>query len=446
MGYLEDYLPFCATDKKTGELTGALKDYLVQASNCLKNADIRFEAVPYPTTDEALTAMKAGEVDCVFPVNLSSYDGEEKGVLTISPVMRAEMSLLMRSEEPEKRMGSQDKSLVIDEGNTNFDTFVKDSIPDWAIKTCPTLEDCFREVRNGTADGVLACTYRMNVYEPLRIKYKLVAVPIGETMELTFAVSADNHTLYSILNKIVNLTPEEDMQYALSGYLYSTKKITLLDFLEDNWIGVLLFVSAVFAAIVFLLKKKLNAERRVNAQQRQIEEGLRRELEQKEQLKSVTQMAYTDTLTGVKSKHAYAEAEERMDRRIGENTVKGFAMVLFDLNNLKGINDSQGHEVGDQYIKEACRIICTRFKHSPVYRIGGDEFVAILEGADYENCDELLTAFEAQMDANLAQGKIAVASGCAHFDPSTDRSAHTVLERADEKMYQRKNQMKGTAR
>lgn len=439
VGYREDYLPFCATDKKTGELTGALKDYLVQASNCLKNADIRFEAVPYSTTDDALAAMKDGEIDCVFPVNLSSYDGEEKGVLTISPIMRTEMNLLMRDEEQENRTGAQDKTVAIEEGNTNFETFVKDNFPTWTIMTCSTAEDCFRAVRNGTADGVLESVYRMNVYEPLRVKYKLVTVPIGDTMELTFAVSSDNHTLYSILNKIVNLTPEEDMQYALSSYLYSTKKVSFLDFLEDNWIGVLLFITAVFAVLLFLLYKKLNAER-------QVKESLRRELSQKEQLESVTQIAYSDSLTGVKSKHAFVEAEEQMDRRIEEKTLTEFAMVLFDLNDLKVINDNKGHQEGDEYIKEACRIICTRFKHSPVYRIGGDEFVAVLEGTDYHNRDELLAAFEKQMDANLTQGRISIASGCACFDPSSDKSSHSVLERADERMYQRKNQMKDAVR
>lgn len=295
---------------------------------------------------------------------------------------------------------------------------------------------------SGEADGVLACNYRMGDYEPFRTKYKLVALPTGETMNLSFAINADNPELYSILNKIANLSPSEDMEYALVAYMYANQKVSLLDFLEDNWMGVLLFITAVFAAILFLLYQKLNAERRVNAQQRVIEAGLRRELRQKEQLKSVTQIAYTDALTGVKSKHAYLEAEERLDQGIADHSVTEFAIVLFDLNNLKGINDNLGHEIGDRYIKEACRIICERFKHSPVYRIGGDEFVAVLEGGDYDNRGALLAAFEKQMDANLAQGKIAVASGCASFDPSADKRAHAVLERADSKMYQRKKRMK----
>lgn len=152
--------------------------------------------------------------------------------------------------------------------------------------------------------------------------------------------------------------------------------------------------------------------------------------------------AFRDDLTGVKSKHAFVEAEGDLDRRIDDHTVTEFALALFDLNGLKEVNDTRGHEAGDRYIKEASRIICTRFKHSPVYRIGGDEFVAILEGDDYEKRDELFAAFEKQMDDDLAQGRLTIASGCSCFDPALDKSSHTVLERADDKMYQRKRKMK----
>ena len=131
-----------------------------------------------------------------------------------------------------------------------------------------------------------------------------------------------------------------------------------------------------------------------------------------------------------------------MDRLISKKTVHDFAVVVFDLNNLKEINDSKGHVTGDQYIKETCLIICNQFKHSPIYRIGGDEFVAVLEGQDFENREELLDDFNKKMDSNMKNGDISIASGCACFDPSIDGNSHSVLERADEKMYQRKKQMK----
>ena len=308
------------------------------------------------------------------------------------------------------------------------------------------MEDCFRAVEAKEADAVLACNYRMGEYEPMRLRYKFIALPTGNMMGLSFAVSVENPELYSILNKIAILLPSEDMEYALVTYMYSNQKATLRNFVEDNWHGVILFILTIFSVILFLLYKRLYAERRLNEQQKKMEEALRRELAQREKLQSVTRIAYTDPLTGVKSKHAFLEAEEQMDRRIAEKTVSKFAIVLFDLNNLKTINDTLGHEVGDQYIKEACRLACTRFKYSPIYRIGGDEFVAVLEGTDYDRRDDLLWVFEKQMDFNMKKGKITVAFGCACFDPEKDENTQSVRERADANMYQRKKRMKEAAK
>ena len=442
VGYWDDYLPFCGVDKTTGELTGALKDFLAHAANCLRNASLTFESVPYPSRDAALAAMREGKVDCVFPVNLSLHDGEVMGILATNSVMETEMSVLMRANERPEITPGKNLNVAIDVGNTNFETFIYEAIPDWTIQFYPTVEDCFRAVDSGKADAVLAGNYRMNAYEPLRTKYKLLALPTGETMEFSFAASEDSPELYSILNKIATLSPSGDMDYALVEYMYSGRKVSVMDFLEDHWLGVLALMAAVFAGVLFLLKKKLNAERKVNEQGRQIEEALRRELSQREQLASVTKIAYTDPLTGVKSKNAYQEDEKKLDRRIANGSVTAFAFVLFDLNDLKEVNDTLGHDAGDEYIREGCDIICSRFKRSPVYRVGGDEFVALLEGEDYILRHELLRAFERQMDVNLRSARINIASGCADFDPAVDRSAHDVLERADANMYRRKKQMK----
>ncbi|MBQ9348348.1 MAG: GGDEF domain-containing protein [Oscillibacter sp.] len=114
-----------------------------------------------------------------------------------------------------------------------------------------------------------------------------------------------------------------------------------------------------------------------------LEESIQREGKQRKELSAVRSKAYSDPLTGVKSKHAYMDAADYIHRRIMAGDVKEFAVAVFDLNGLKQINDTQGHDAGDQYIKEGCSLICEVFSHSPVYRIGGDEFVAIMEGRDY---------------------------------------------------------------
>ncbi|MCR5099615.1 MAG: GGDEF domain-containing protein [Lachnospiraceae bacterium] len=180
-------------------------------------------------------------------------------------------------------------------------------------------------------------------------------------------------------------------------------------------------------------------------QKKSLEDLLEREKRHKQELLSARQMAYTDSLTGVKNKHSYFEAETSLDSRIASDDVEGFAVVVFDLNDLKLINDTKGHDEGDNYICEACRLICTIFDHSPVFRIGGDEFVAILENSDFEHRFELLADFDAQIEENIKAGAAVVASGMSDFRKETDDCYQPVFERADKKMYERKYILKEMA-
>lgn len=131
-----------------------------------------------------------------------------------------------------------------------------------------------------------------------------------------------------------------------------------------------------------------------------------------------------------------------MDQRIDDGAVEAFGVVVFDLNDLKRVNDTLGHELGDQYIRDACKLIRATFRRSPVYRIGGDEFCAIVEGEDARDREALLRAFDEQMTRNAVQDGVVVASGCAAFEPERDKSVRSVFERADESMYRRKKLLK----
>ena len=161
------------------------------------------------------------------------------------------------------------------------------------------------------------------------------------------------------------------------------------------------------------------------------------------ELGNIRDVANRDPLTGVKSKHAYVEQEHRVNEAIQENPEMAFAVVVCDVNGLKVVNDTQGHKAGDAYICEACRIVCEIFQHSPVFRIGGDEFVAFLMGRDYEIRNELLQELNRRVEDNLRTGKATLSAGMAEYHAGQDRKYHTVFERADEQMYQRKKQMKG---
>ena len=442
VGYRDNYLPFCAKDEKKGELTGALKDYLAHAVNSLKNSNIHFETAPYPSTEAALVAMKTGKVDCVFPVNLSVHDAIVADARLTNPVMKTEMQAVMRTSDTRGINRNSKLTIAVNSGNSNVETFVKDNYPECNLAYFPSIDKCFEALSAGKADVALVSNYRVSNMEPMFEKLGLFFVPTGELMPLSFAVNREARDLYFILNKTVVLTKRGEMDSALSSYAQANQKVSFTQFLKNNWLAVIAIITAIFFIINFLLFKKLKAERQVIEQQRQMEEALRRELRQQEQLQTAMKKVNTDPLTGVKSKHAYIDAEEQMDRRIADGTISEFGVVVCDLNGLKEINDSQGHDAGDQAIREACRFICARFKHSPVFRVGGDEFTVLLEGEDYVNRDALLDGFEQQMTENAQKGETAVAFGCSIFNPLQDKNMRMVFERADDIMYHRKTMMK----
>lgn len=158
-------------------------------------------------------------------------------------------------------------------------------------------------------------------------------------------------------------------------------------------------------------------------------------------------LANKDALTGIRNRTAYEKEKLKLEWELADgNTNFGIAMI--DLNFLKRINDTYGHEQGNAAIKKLCFIVCHVFEHSPVFRIGGDEFVAILKNEDYENRDELVEEFRAQIevlqkDENAEPWeKISAAIGVAVFDKDRDAGVDNVFKRADQLMYENKKEMK----
>ncbi|MBR5635344.1 MAG: GGDEF domain-containing protein [Pseudobutyrivibrio sp.] len=171
-----------------------------------------------------------------------------------------------------------------------------------------------------------------------------------------------------------------------------------------------------------------------------IDDEVRKEKEYVENLSMVEDMAMKDELTGVKNKHAYARAEERLEVQIAAGTLREYAIAVFDLNGLKYVNDTYGHIAGDNFIKEGCKIICDAFPHSPVYRIGGDEFAVIIEGTDYSNLGFSMGYIEAKNNENRVSGGVTIAAGMAKG--GDDLTIKQVFEQADKNMYKKKAQMK----
>lgn len=165
----------------------------------------------------------------------------------------------------------------------------------------------------------------------------------------------------------------------------------------------------------------------IDAQVRQEEEYSRR-------LAQARIEANIDALTGVKNRSAYRVYEERLNAQIEMNRAPDFAITILE------VNDTQGHKAGDQFIRNACRIICTTFKRSPVFRVGGDEFAVLSQGDDYARIDELIQMMNDHNEEAVRNGGIVIALGMACYEH--DDKVVRVYERADQRMYENKSSLK----
>ncbi|MCR5355999.1 MAG: GGDEF domain-containing protein [Lachnospiraceae bacterium] len=187
----------------------------------------------------------------------------------------------------------------------------------------------------------------------------------------------------------------------------------------------LLFSALFFIVLLFMMKAVLNKD--IEAE--------------KENAKTFRNMANTDSMTGVRNKHAYSEMEAYLNKRILENDIDKLAVVVCDINGLKLVNDTLGHAAGDKLIKDASSMICEFFTHGAVYRIGGDEFVVILQEKGYDTMQEVIADINRVIEDNIKKKEVVISIGYSELTPE-DQMVHDVFERADQIMYKRKQQLK----
>ena len=161
--------------------------------------------------------------------------------------------------------------------------------------------------------------------------------------------------------------------------------------------------------------------------------------------------AYQDAMTSVRNRGAFTISARKLDDAVRTAKTKDdmprYGVIMLDCNNLKKINDTFGHEKGDAYLRTSCSLVCRMFPHSPVFRMGGDEFAVLLRDGAYENREALMANFDYAMDehnktARELWERVSMAKGMAIFDPESDKNMAGVLSRADELMYADKKRMK----
>lgn len=273
VGYRENYLPFCSTDAETGELTGALKDYLAHAVNNMNSQNLHFKTIPYASTEAALAALNSGEVDCVFPLFLSTYDAAERGIFLTDPAMETSINAIMRVSDRQDLSDDSALTFAVNADMINMDSFIMEHYLYATRRLYPDLESCFQAVTDGEADCILVSNYRIPSEEDTLRKNNLFTVPTGETLSFSFAIRKPDFELYSVMNKTAATTKNSEMGAALASYLYQDQKVSFMRFLKDNLVVVLSVLMILFAVILFLLWQKLQAERVANRQRHLLEEA-----------------------------------------------------------------------------------------------------------------------------------------------------------------------------
>lgn len=163
------------------------------------------------------------------------------------------------------------------------------------------------------------------------------------------------------------------------------------------------------------------------------------------------ELAHKDAMTGIKNKTAYSETVSKLDGKISAGDAK-FCIIMIDVNFLKRVNDTYGHERGNEYLINACNLACEIFGREDVYRVGGDEFVVVLDGEKVSACEENVAKIRAMIEKFRADDKleawekISAAIGVAYYQAGVDKSADEVFKRADSDMYKNKLAMKATRR
>ena len=327
VGYQDNFLAFCAADSDTGELTGALKDYLDYASDCLTNAHLNFKPCAFSSSATAYAALKNGEVDCLFPANLTSYASETQHVLITPSLMRTDIYAVVR-ESDQKFFNSKEHVIVaVNEGNPNYTAFLLDNFPTWRSIFYPTTADCLKAVSDGVADCVMISSFRYNNLSRLCKKYHLTTYAIGVAQDYCFALNQGETELYSILSKAVENVPASTVNAALSYYIAADSKLSFFDFLGDNMGITLLVVTAVVLAIFFLFMRSRRSEKKA---------------------KKLISATETDALTGLFNRDYFFQYAERMYREHADTPRDA---IVLNIEQFHAINALNGWAFGDQVLR-----------------------------------------------------------------------------------------------
>ena len=259
MGFLTSDRGVSTYDPATGEITGTITDYIQFAADCLGNQELEFQLVGYDDKEAELNALKSGEIDMIFHFDQSPNLAEEYRVARTNTTWTANMMVVTNKQHFTE---NQVNRVAVPQNKISLTRYIAFYYPQWEIVDCDTQEDAIKLVKDGQADCFIT---GINSEAKYSKNYGFYSVPLPNPANSCFAVKSGNRSLLSILNKTIKAMPANMLTSSLAMHKSSARKVTLSDFIKDNFFMVLLVSSIVVAAILLTILKLLRKARKAEA-------------------------------------------------------------------------------------------------------------------------------------------------------------------------------------
>ena len=259
MGFLTSDSGVSTFDPATGEFTGVITDYIQFAADCLGNQELEFQLVGYDSKEAELDALKSGEIDMIFHFDQSPNLAEEYHFACTNTTWTSNLMAVTNKQHFNENNVNR---IAVPQNKLSLKKYLAFYYPQWEIVDCDTQEDAAKLVKDGQADCFVTGISSENKYSK---KYSFYSVPLVNPVRSCFAVNSGNRSLLSILNKTIKAMPVNMLAGALAMYKSSARKVTLSDFIKDNFFMALLVSSIAVAAILLTILKLLRKARKAEA-------------------------------------------------------------------------------------------------------------------------------------------------------------------------------------
>ena len=259
MGFLTSDRGVSTYDPATGEITGTITDYIQFAADCLGNQELEFQLVGYDDKEAELNALKSGEIDMIFHFDQSPNLAEEYRVARTNTTWTANMMVVTNQQ-----LFTENKvnRVAVPQNKISLTRYIAFYYPQWEIVDCDTQEDAIKLVKDGQADCFITGVSSEAKYSKI---YGFYSVPLPNPARSCFAVNSGNRSLLSILNKTIKAMPANMLTSSLAMHKSSLRKVTLSEFIKDNFVMVLLVGSIAVAVILLTILQLLRKARKAEA-------------------------------------------------------------------------------------------------------------------------------------------------------------------------------------